>query len=271
MGFFDYIRPIQDVDWTKMLYDPVGAVVPEDKWSTKGALGGAAAGGAAGARLGPWGALGGAAIGTLAGGTSPLWMDGGGGQGGGVDPSQLQNTEQSPYLRQLREQMMQSMQNPLGTGYEQSPLYQDMVRKSQAIMSQRGQAQGARMANQGMLSGGKVGAGRRAGTQAMQMQQDFNVQNRAAAHQAQSRNQLAMIDRQFKMAGFEQGIQDADFQKQYLIMRMQDGLDQRAAQSELDELMMWAGLFDSGTTLAAAGYDAYASGQGAGGDVSDLK
>jgi len=167
--------------------------------------------------------------------------------------------EQSPYLKELRGMLMENMQKPLGSGYEQSPLYQDMVRRSQAIMSQRGQAQGARMANQGMLSGGKVGAGRRAGTQAMKMAHDFDVQNRAAAHQEQARNQLAMINNQFKMAGFEQGLMDKDFEKQYLVMRMNEGIREADARRELDQWRAALGLIGTGAALIAAPYTGGAS------------
>ena len=156
------------------------------------------------------------------------------------------SAEMTAYRRQLFEKMQEDPRH-----YKHSAYYNSLMSDIDQQMKRRGwKAAGAHGAQ---ATPGGYGQGRRAAAETTEMEGRLQLAAAASAEQQQRAARQQEVDSLLRSAGFEHGIQSADFEREFRVFLANKGLTEAQIEAEMERARMWFGLLGSGLKASQGG------------------
>lgn len=157
-----------------------------------------------------------------------------------------QSAEMAAYRRQLFEKMQEGPQD-----YKQSAYYGSIMSDIDQQMKRRGwKTAGAHGAQ---ATPGGYGQGRREANVATEMEGRLQLAAAASAEQQQRAARQQEVDSLLRSAGFEQGVQSAEWETEFKIFLANKGLTEAQIEAEMERARMWFGLIGQSAKVVQGG------------------
>jgi len=165
---------------------------------------------------------------------------------GNIPEKPEQSAEMAAYRRQLFEKMQEGPQD-----YKQSAYYGSIMSDIDQQMKRRGwKTAGAHGAQ---ATPGGYGQGRREANVATEMEGRLQLAAAASAEQQQRAARQQEVDSLLRSAGFEQGVQSAEWETEFKIFLANKGLTEAQIEAEMERARMWFGLVGQGLRASQGG------------------